>query len=64
MALAMQDVLGREGIVFRFDARIQRVEPAKGGVRVVTGDAFIDELASRVVYEQHRDSRFQAASFC
>ena len=42
VARAMQDVFVREGIEFRFGAQIGRVEPAAGGVRIVSGDETID----------------------
>ncbi|KND59947.1 FAD-dependent NAD(P)-disulfide oxidoreductase [Candidatus Burkholderia verschuerenii] len=52
VARAMQDVLAREGVEFRFGTQPQRVEPANGGVRIVTGDETID--ASHLLFATGR----------
>ena len=39
VARAMQDVLVREGVVFRFGTQIERVEPSSGGMRDELGAA-------------------------
>ncbi len=49
---AMQDVLKREGIEFRFGTQMRRVEPNSEGVRIVTGDATID--ASHLLFATGR----------
>ncbi|BBU27615.1 mercuric reductase [Burkholderia sp. THE68] len=52
VARAMQDVFVREGIEFRFGARIERVEPSAGGVRISSGDDTID--ASHLLFATGR----------
>ena len=52
VARAMQDVLVREGVVFRFGAQIERVEPSSGGMRIVCGDETID--ASHLLFATGR----------
>ncbi|MDR5742985.1 FAD-containing oxidoreductase [Caballeronia sp. LZ029] len=52
VARAMQDVLVREGVVFRFGAQIGRVEPSSGGMRIVCGDETID--ASHLLFATGR----------
>ncbi|SAK78129.1 mercury(II) reductase [Caballeronia hypogeia] len=52
VARAMQDVLVREGVEFRFGARIERVEPFSGGVRIASGAEAID--ASHLLFATGR----------
>ncbi|SAL58814.1 mercuric reductase [Caballeronia turbans] len=52
VARAMQGVLAREGVAFRFGAQIGRVEPSAGGVRIVCGDETID--ASHLLFATGR----------
>jgi len=52
VARAMQDVFVREGIEFRFGARIERVEPSAGGVRISSGADTID--ASHLLFATGR----------
>jgi pyruvate/2-oxoglutarate dehydrogenase complex dihydrolipoamide dehydrogenase (E3) component len=52
VARAMQDVLAREGVEFRFDTGIQRVESANGGVRIWAGDQPVD--ASHLLFATGR----------
>jgi pyruvate/2-oxoglutarate dehydrogenase complex dihydrolipoamide dehydrogenase (E3) component len=49
---AMQDVLTREGVEFRFGKEAQRVEPASDGVRIVLDDETID--ASHLLFATGR----------
>ncbi len=52
VAQAMQDVLAREGVEFRFGTEIERVEASAQGVRIHTGDAAID--ASHLLFATGR----------
>ncbi|VXC05118.1 Mercuric reductase [Burkholderia sp. 8Y] len=52
IARAMQDVLAREGIEFRFGAQPRRVERVNDGVRIALGDASID--ASHLLFATGR----------
>jgi pyruvate/2-oxoglutarate dehydrogenase complex dihydrolipoamide dehydrogenase (E3) component len=52
VARAMQGVLAREGVAFRFGAQIGRVEQSAGGVRIVCGDETID--ASHLLFATGR----------
>ncbi|MDR5813555.1 FAD-containing oxidoreductase [Caballeronia sp. LZ033] len=52
VARAMQDVLSREGVEFRFDTDLQRVEPLAAGVRIVTGTGTVD--ASHLLFATGR----------
>ncbi|WP_250508959.1 FAD-containing oxidoreductase [Caballeronia sp. GACF4] len=52
VALAMQDVLQREGIEFRFGTEPRRVETQNGGVRIVTEGETID--ASHLLFATGR----------
>jgi pyruvate/2-oxoglutarate dehydrogenase complex dihydrolipoamide dehydrogenase (E3) component len=52
VARAMQDVLAREGIEFRFGTELQRLEPLAKGVRIVSGEGTID--ASHLLFATGR----------
>jgi len=52
IARAMQDVLAREGVEFRFGAQPRRVQRAEAGVRVSLGDESID--ASHLLFATGR----------
>jgi pyruvate/2-oxoglutarate dehydrogenase complex dihydrolipoamide dehydrogenase (E3) component len=49
---AMQDVFEREGVEFRFESEIERVEPSDSGVRIHTGNEPID--ASHLLFATGR----------
>lgn len=52
VARAMQDVLAREGVEFRFGAEAKRVQKTSGGLRIELGDEAID--ASHLLFATGR----------